>query len=66
MIILPLEFHFAVVCRVAELRKSCVGHVLALPDAEKATILLIRMQLHPVVSLIPRHALLLEIVHEIY
>ena len=66
MIILPLKFNFTEVCPVAKLGERCVSHVFTLPDTEEATILLICVQLHPIVSLIPRHAHLLEIVQEIY
>ena len=66
MIILPLEFNFAEIGSVTELCERSVGHIFPLPDAEESTILLICMQLHPVVTLVPSHTLLLEIVQEVY
>ena len=65
MIILPLEIYFTMICTLAESSEFCKGQILALPDSVETIVFAIGMQLNPVVSLIPGHAVRLEIVHEV-
>jgi len=66
MIVLPLQIRIFVIRSVSVLIQLGKRHIFFLPDAVKAAIIVIRVQLDPVVALVPCHSCLLELMDEVY
>lgn len=66
MIVLPLQVSIFVIRPVSMLVELGKCHVFFLPDSVKAAIIVISVQLHPIVALVPSHSRLLELMDEVY